>query len=59
MTKKHARTVPSEFIHYVPLMPPRISIPNGIISAKMASMIAKQRSARLHLFQSETQSCIV
>ena len=40
-------------------MPPRKRTPSGIISATMTSATAKQRSARLHLFQSEIQSCIL
>jgi hypothetical protein len=39
-------------------VPPPISKPSGITSDKMTSTIAKQRSARLHRFQSEIQSCM-
>jgi hypothetical protein len=38
--------------------PPAIINPNGSTSAMMTSMMAKQRSARLHLFQSDIQSRI-
>ena len=39
-------------------MRPPISRLSGMTSDKMTSAIAKQRSARLHRFQSEIQSCI-
>lgn len=42
----------------MPNLPPLIKSPSGSASAVIASAIAKQRSARLHLFQSEIQSRI-
>ena len=42
----------------MPNLPPLINSPSGSASAVIASAIAKQRSARLHLFQSEIQSRI-
>ena len=42
----------------MPNLPPLINSPRGSASAVIASAIAKQRSAWLHLFQSEIQSRI-
>ncbi len=39
-------------------MRPPINTPSGMTNDKMTSAIAKQRSARLHRFQSEIQSFI-
>ena len=39
-------------------MRPPINTPRGMTNDKMTSAIAKQRSARLHRFQSEIQSFI-
>src|SRR5439155_6234624 len=42
----------------MPILPALINNPSGKASARMASTTAKQRSARLHLFQSKIQSRI-
>src|SRR5262249_47771142 len=54
-----ARPFPAPFgKDQMPILPALINSPSGNASARMASTTAKQRSARLHLFQSEIQSRI-